>query len=164
MKSAESFDRDDLSGSNAGDSIADRIFAALRLTGVPQLHLRAAFPAGVRLRMEAPIGWVVVFALTISAHRERRHRGQRTIVRDVANDRETRSAIRAVDEWITVAPVGRIEHFATAIVTNCNVGRDENFLFLRAVALDNFELAITIRIEVANVEGDYAGERRRFGP
>ena len=42
------------------------------------------------------------------AHREAGHRRQRPVVRDAADDREARPAVRAVDERVAVAAVGRV--------------------------------------------------------
>ena len=52
------------------------------------------------------------------------HRGQRTVVRDAADDGEPRAAVGAVDERVAVAAVGRVEQLAQAVRAGRGVRRD----------------------------------------
>jgi hypothetical protein len=74
--------------------------------------------AGHRLGVEAPIQRIFVFGAAVVTEREIRHGGVWTVVGNVLDDGEARSAIGAVDEGIEVAPVIRIEQFALAIGTD----------------------------------------------
>ena len=75
-----------------------------------------------RLSVEAPIVWVVVFRTASRAEGERRHRGPRAVVRRSSNDGETRSAVGAVQEGITVTPIGRVEEFGKAVRAGRGIG------------------------------------------
>ena len=68
---------------------------------------------------------VVVLGLAGRAHRERGHRGQRAVVGDAADDRESRPAVRAVDERVAMAAVAGVEQLGQAVVARRRVGRDE---------------------------------------
>ena len=75
--------------------------------------------------MEAPVGRILVLPTAVGAHREARHGRVRAVVRDPFDDREPWPALRAVDERVAVAPVGRIEELAHAVVAGGDVGRDQ---------------------------------------
>ena len=85
--------------------------------------------------MKPPVQRIVVFRLTLGAHRETSHRGVWPVIRDVAHNRESGSAVGAVDEGIPVSPVASIEHFAEAIGTDRHVRRYQGLTrFPRLVA------------------------------
>ena len=84
-------------------------------SGRNQPDVRPADRAGVGLRVEAAIGWVVVLRLAGRAHRESRHRGLRPVVGNAARDGEARTAVGAVQKWIAVAAIVGIEQFAQAV-------------------------------------------------
>src|ERR671938_155723 len=65
-------------------------------------------------RMEPPILGVLVLAPALGAHREAGHRRQRPVVRDADDDREARSALRAVDERVAVAAILGVEELPEA--------------------------------------------------
>src|SRR5438552_8433188 len=110
MKSTEAFYRHNLCASQRLDCVAYRIVAADDLSvAVPQLQPRTTFPAGIRLRMKAAIGGIVILGLTCRTHFERRHRGAWAIIRNAARDREPRAAIRTVDKRIAITEVGGIK-------------------------------------------------------
>ena len=95
--------------------------------GFLQRH-REARPAGGtrdRLRMEAPIGGVLVLAAAVGAHRESGHRRVRPVVRDGPDDREAGPALRAVDERVAEAAVVRIEELPKTVVARGHVRRHD---------------------------------------
>ncbi len=49
----------------------------------------------------------------------------RPVVRDAGDDREARPALRAVDERVAVAAIGRVEQLAQAVVAGRDVGGDQ---------------------------------------
>ena len=85
----------------------------------------AAGRAAGRLGVEAAVGGVVVLGRAPLAHRERRHRGQRPVVRHVTDDGEPGAAVGAVDERVLVAPVGRVGQLAQAVRAGRGVRRDQ---------------------------------------
>jgi hypothetical protein len=113
VESADALDRDDRAvEQRAGGDLDARRDA------------RAARRAGVRLRVEAPVGRVVVLGLAGRAHREARHRGRRPVVGHAGDDREARPAVGAVDERVAVAAVGGVEELGEAGVAGRGVGSD----------------------------------------
>ena len=71
MKPAQALDRDDRSRGERLRGVADRVVARHRLAGGgPQLEARAAARTGIRLRVEAAVGGIVV--LTLAAPRTSR--------------------------------------------------------------------------------------------
>jgi hypothetical protein len=75
--------------------------------------------------VEATVGGVVVLDLASLAHREARHRRERTVVGQRADDREARPAVRAGDERVPEAPVAGVEQLPPAVLADRDVGGDE---------------------------------------
>jgi hypothetical protein len=90
--------------------------------------------------VKAAIQRIVVFAPALRAHRERRHRRFVAVVRNVADDRVARAAVRAVREGIAEAAVVRIEDLGEAIGAGREIGRDGDLAFPRALAVRNREV------------------------
>ena len=115
VEAAEALDRDDR-------AVAQRHAAARRVAGSCEPASRTssaprpAGRAGVRLGVEAAVAGSSYSARQRRAHREARHRRQRPVVGDAADDREPRAAVRAVDERVAVAAVGGVEQLAQAVV------------------------------------------------
>ena len=65
---------------------------------------RSAIGTRQRLGVKTAIQRVVVLGGTVIAQCKAIERGIRTIVRKRANQRVARSALRAVDEWVAIAP------------------------------------------------------------
>ena len=65
--------------------------------------------------MKTPVEWIVVFRCAIRAHLKRRHGRIGSVIRDVGNDGETRSAVGAISEGVKIAPVFWVEEFTQAI-------------------------------------------------
>ena len=108
---AEALDRDDRAVAQQRGGRRDRVAGAGHASA-DQRAPRPARRAGVRLGVEAAVARVVVLGPAGGAHREARHRRQRPVVGDAAHDREARPAVRAVDERVAVAAVGRVEELA----------------------------------------------------
>ena len=83
--------------------------------------------------MESSVRWIGVFAFAIGTHGKWSHGRFGAIIKNIFYDREARSAVGAVDEWITIAPIGRVEEFAQAIVADGDIGRDG----LKAESMDS---------------------------
>ena len=84
--------------------------AQLRLQPDP----RTARGAGDRLRMEAAVRRIAVFRRAGSAHAERAHRGRGAVVGDRLDDRQPRTAMRAVGERIAITARCRVEYLLAA--------------------------------------------------
>jgi len=67
------------------------------------------------LGVKAPINWVGVFCGTVGAKRKASHAGVGAVIRDGFDDGEARTAIRAVDKGVAVAPIGGVEELPLAI-------------------------------------------------
>ena len=104
---------------------------------VEQLDARPADGAGVRLRVEAPVAGIVVLGLARRAHREAGHRRRRPVVGHAADDREARPAVRAVDERVAEAAIGRVAQLGEAVVAGRRVRRDQRVGVAAARALDD---------------------------
>ena len=134
-----------------------------RAIGRPELQQRTAIPASVRLRMKTAIGGIIVFGLTRGAHAKGSHGGARTVVRDVANDGEARTAVGAVDEGVAEAAVARIQHFAETVVADGHIGRDEGFGRSIEAAGEDAEGSFGLRLGVARKKRSDFCQGRSFG-
>ena len=76
--------------------------------GILQPSPGPADRTGDGLGMEAPVRRVFVFPTAVRAEGKCRHAGIGPVVRDSANDAQTRTAMSAVAEGITKATVGRV--------------------------------------------------------
>jgi hypothetical protein len=124
----------------------------------------AALRARVGLRVEPAIGRVVVLRRAAVAHGEARHRRQRAVVRHVADDREAGPAVRAVDERVAVAAVGRVEQLPKAVLAGRGVGRDLGVGGAPAGRLHDREAAFAARRHrLGSHELDHRQRRRLRG-
>src|SRR5208282_2222531 len=174
MKSAQTFYGDDRSAAQPSYGLRDRIFAPNFFPRpIPEFDPGPAVPASIRLGVKAPVERILIFLKAGRTHGERRHRGARPVVRNVANDGETRPAVGAIDEWIEVTPVVRVEHLTQAIRADCDVRRNQRANLFPLMAMKNAEVmtaagvAITERhFSTRNLFCAEAGnprQRRRFG-
>ena len=85
----------------------------------------AAHGARIWLRVKATVARIVVLALTGGTHREHRHRGQRAVVWNAADDRVARAAVRTVCKGIAVPPIPCRQDLAPTVRTDAEIGRDE---------------------------------------
>ena len=125
MKPSQALDGYDGSLLQEASGFAERFSDVDESTcGGKELELRATIPACVGLSVEAAIGGVVIFGLTGGTHRKFVHRGAGAVIRDVADDGETRAAVCAVDERVAEATVTRISYFAETVFADSDVGGD----------------------------------------
>ena len=125
VEAAEPLDRHDRPASkHRADELDDIAFdtAARR---VAELDPRTARRTRHGLRVEAPIAGSLVLLPAGLAHREVAHRRSRPVVREGLDDRESRTAVGAVDERVPVPAIVRVEELAQARVAGGGVGRDE---------------------------------------
>ena len=149
-------------GQGRGMHGVGRVATRIAARRVDEPRRRAAFGAGVRLRVEAPVARIVVLRLTAAAHDEAGHRGLRPVVGDAADDREAGPAVRAVDERVAVAAVGRVEQLGEAGVAGRGVGRHACGR-RSAAARGDREASLTGRREIAGGHRLHAREGRRLG-
>src|SRR5262249_29969170 len=93
---------------------------------IPQRQARATQGTGSGLGVEAPVVGVFVLGAASGTEVKGRHRGACPVVRRTADDRQTRTAIGAVEERIAVAAVGRVEQLGQAGVAGGDVGANED--------------------------------------
>ncbi len=92
---------------------------------------RSGTAAGRRSRQASGCAWKrrsrgsPYSSRALRAHREVRIEVIGPVVGDVADDREARAAVRAVDERVAVAPVRGVEEFGEALGARGDVGGDE---------------------------------------
>ena len=113
--------------------------------------------------MEAPIQRILVLAAAVLAEPEAGHRRVRPVVGHRADDREARAALGAVHERVAVAPVGRVEQLAHALVAGGDVRRDQ-CRAARGPARDDAEGALATRRQRLRDDRLDSCERRRLRP
>src|SRR5215469_17196132 len=106
MKAAQAFDGGNMTTAEELDGRSHRVLgrndSAFR---IQKFEPRAAIPASIRLRVEAPVPEVIVLRLAGKTHAKGRHRSEPAVIGNTLGDGEAGAAIGAVDEWIAVAPV-----------------------------------------------------------
>ncbi len=134
--------------------------SALASTDAIQVQPRPADEASIRLRMKAPVSRVAVLLGALGAHREVAHRGHRPVVGHVADDREARAAVGAVDERVAVASVACREQLGDALGARRGVRRDERHRAFLGARLANLEAREALRLDLL---GDDAIDHRHRG-
>ncbi len=74
--------------------------------------------------MESPAQRIVVFRLASGAHLEPRHRSLRPVVRNPPCNRESRTAVGAIQKRIAVAPVLRVQQLPQTVPASCRIRRN----------------------------------------
>ena len=153
MKTAETLDSDHLAAANGLNRIAQgRVVRGEHITGrAPQFEMRAAGGAGVRLGVEPAVTRVLVFSPAGVAHREPGHGGVGPVVGEGPDDREARSAVRAVRKGIAVAAIRRIIDLPKAVGAGGDIREDEGRPLAGVITRPNLEGMETDR-----------GEKRRL--
>src|SRR5215208_2661747 len=166
MVAAKSFDGDDGPAAQHPRGACNGVIrAGVKLVPEPveQSYVRPADGTGVWLGVEAAVRGIFVLAAAIGAHLEARHRCCGPVVRDRAGDGEARTAIRAVGERVTVAPVRGVQKLSQAIFARSDVRRDERLTTQPIPALLDAELAVPERRERLPEDGlDHGPGRRVF--
>jgi hypothetical protein len=104
----------------------------------PQLW--PAVRAGHWLGVKAPVARVIVLGLALRAERKACHGRVGPVVRDIADNAEARAAVGAVDEWIAVAAVRRVEKLAPAVGADRYIRRDGQVSSLLRLAFQDLKL------------------------
>src|SRR6201995_2366812 len=102
--------------------------------------------------MKSSIEGIVIFVVALRAHREMLHRSVPAIVGQCFDDGESRPAIGAVRERITVSSILGIEHFAKTICAHGNVREDQDSLLAAFLAVADLKLVIACRIEKGELQ------------
>src|SRR5487761_2214072 len=125
MKAAYAFDGDYQSRPDAHGSCSNGVTACNGLpVSIEQAQTRAAFVAGIGLRVKAARGGRIVFALACGALCKLRHARVGAVIRQMCSQRVARAAVDTVDEGMAVAPVVGIEQFSQAFGTDRHVRCD----------------------------------------
>ena len=134
-----------------------------------QPHARTAHRARVGLRVEAAVARVLVLPPAGRTQREAPHRRPLAVVGQVLDDGEPRAAVGAVGERVVVAPVGRVEQLAPAVVAGGDVRRDELVGAGVGVALEDDERVAGrravdggARLHLPHLAGGDVAARRRL--
>ena len=104
------------------------------------IESRAADGTRQRLCMEASIKRSRVFGGTLWAQRKLSERGVRPVVGQCANQRVARSALRAVDERVTIAPRIGVAQLRQTLIAGEQVRRDMYVQLLAGRARQNAKL------------------------
>ena len=164
VEAAQTLDCDDLAAPQSRDRRLQRIiYHHLGAVRVEQAQRRPARRASVGFRMETAIRRRHVFAMAIRAQRERRHAGPRPVIGQFARDRVARTAVRAIDEGIAVAAIGRREELVQAIRTGRAVGSDGCRHVAAATFEDRESRRIPAQCAVARFDTVDPRLRRRLG-
>ena len=135
MESTDSFDGHHQSVRQDSCRSLDGVVAPDRFPSIiEQEDARAALGTRIRLRVETPVGRIVVLTLAVGTHEELAHGGVRAVVGDVLYDAVTRAAVGAVYEGIAVASVRRIEKLTEAIAADARIRLDEGCPLRRTFA------------------------------
>ena len=124
MKTARPLDRHDPPIANQPQGLGDGIAANRRARSINQRQLGPTFWTAIPFRMQAPVVRPQILGLTLAAHGKRLEARTRTVVRQAAADRVTRSAMAAVGQRVAPTTTVRIEHLGQAITANGHVRTD----------------------------------------
>src|SRR5258708_1256040 len=97
--------------------------------------------------MKPAISRIVVLSLASRAHGEALHGSTDAVIGKSLNNSETRAAIGAIGEGITITPVIFIKYLSQTIRTGRDVGQDQGCLGLRLIAPSYFETLVSHRIK-----------------
>ena len=160
VKTADALDGEYPSPGELLDCSNEGVAVGRLAPGVYEAKAWAARRAGVRLGMKATVGGILELDPAGAALREVDHRGPFPVEGRVLDDRVARTAGRAGDEGIEVAPVRRIEQLRSALRTQCEVGWNRRKGIGRFRAPQNCEAVETLRRELLGCDGvDSRGSR-----
>jgi len=131
MKSADALDRQDLALEQQRSSLFNDIllspgFFQRVAARVGEQQSRTTFRTSSRFGVKTAVERVFIFDPASTAHLKVPHSCVRPVIRYVFDYREAGTAIRAVDKWISVAPVRGIEQLFQAIIASRDVRGDGN--------------------------------------
>ena len=111
--------------------------------------------------MEAAIQGILILRFAFGTKAEISHGGFRPVIRNVFDDCEAGTAVRAIDEGIPVPEICGCEHFLQAICTNTDIRRDGLIIPLHSMrALD---LEVFKSIPLNGFMGKGFNPRERWG-
>ena len=124
--------------------------------------LRPTLPTCIRLSMKTPVQGVGILFGAFGAHRKRRHRSVAAIVRQLIDDGEAWPAIRAIDKWIAVPAVTRVEKLLLACSARCKIGGNKRgFLVRILLRRHNLEIVARLKHAISQLDFRYMGGRWR---
>ena len=138
-----------------------RVARDARAPRFDERQVRPADRTRHRLGVETAIERVLVLATARGAQRESRHAGVCTVVGQRLDQRVARAALRAVDERIAVAAIGRIGELRHAIVAGEEVGRHRHLRRVGGAAGRDLEPATGRFVAGRDVANPGLRERRR---
>jgi hypothetical protein len=100
------------------------------------------------LGVKTAVHRVIVLTLALRAHLEAAHGGLGTIIRDVLDDGEARTAVGAIGKRITVTPVAWSQNLTQTGLAGSDVRRDKLILALLGDAVFNLKPAVALRCMV----------------
>ena len=86
----------------------------------------AAFGAGIRLGMEAPVAWRMIFVAAAFAEGEACHGGDRPVIWDRRGDGVARTTVGAVGKGIAKSTVAGVRHIRKAMGARGDIGTDKH--------------------------------------
>ena len=164
MKSAETLERDDEPFTHGAGRIANRVARGQLLARrSEQPQTRTALGTSVWLRVKTAITRIFVLAPALGAHRERRHRCRRAVIRDIKRDREARPAVRTVGEGVAEAAISAIEDLGDTFGAGRHVG-GYGYAPLRArLARGDLEVRPALEFQQARPHSPESCRCRRLG-
>jgi hypothetical protein len=100
--------------------------------------------------------------LAIRAHLEKRHGGEGPVIRDVLDDGEARTAVRAIGKWVMEAAVALCKNIFKAGFAGGYIGRDELVLARLSHAVPYLEPLVAGRRVKTDRYPLYPCQRRGF--
>jgi hypothetical protein len=110
--------------------------------------------------MKPPVPRILILPLALRTHAELRHGGLGSVIRDILDDGEPRSTVRAVGKGVSEAPVQGIKDLPLAGLAGGNVRGKELVFPCLLHALPDFESLITRWFEILGPERFDAGAGR----
>ena len=124
---------------------------------------RSAVVTGDGLGVVTAVCGVGILTAAARAHGEGGHRRHRPVVGQVGHDGEPRSAVRAGDEGMPVAPVGGVPHLAQTVLAHRRVRRNHGALAGGCGGPDDGEPPLARGGEVGRVDRQDPRQRWRLG-
>jgi hypothetical protein len=125
-------------------------------------YSRPAGWTGDWLCMKAAIAGVLIFGPAIGTHGERSHRGLRSVVRTTGYDRQTWTAVRAIEKWIAIVAIGWIEQFRETFPASRHIRGNEDVAAKPNIARLDPEIVIALSCPLFPREFFDVGEWRRI--
>ena len=145
MESAKTLDGHDLTAMQRSFGRLQRCIVTALPCPVHPMECRAAVRAAGGLGVIAPVNNVAILRLTGPAHGKASHGGSGAVVRHIPDDGKPGAAVGAVEERVTIPPVGGIIQFLQAVGTGAHVRADQRLTVGKNFAFQNAEALIACR-------------------